>query len=326
MDTVELDHKYIWQTYRRHKLSLKKAKLQYVWDESGKRYLDFFAGISVTNFGHCNPVIVKAVTDQIKTLGHTSNWYYTRQNVELAKMLIDRTIPGKVFFSNSGAEANECAIKLARRYGNIGKTKRYEVITFLNSFHGRTFATMSATGQEKVRKNYGSLLSGFKYAKFNDIDSVKKLITKKTVAIMLEVIQGEGGIYIATKEFLYGIQRLCKTHKLLLILDEVQCGLGRAGKFCAYQYYGIKPHIITFAKSLANGLPIGATIAANSIAKHLTYGDHGSTFGANPVTCAAAIAVVKQLTPSLLNHINNLGYYFYKPDFNFFYIFSREVI
>lgn len=317
MKIIELDKKYVFQTYKRNPVVIVKGKGQYVWDDKGKKYLDMFSGLSVCNLGHCHPRVTVAIEQQIKKLVHVSNLYYTEPSTLLAEKLINSSFPGKVFFSNSGAEANECAIKLARKYGNkriadSGQRieNRYEIIVFKNSFHGRTLATLTATGQEKFHHGFEPLLPGFKYAEFNNLGSVKKLINNKTCAIMVEPIQGEGGLYPATKKFVRGLRKLCNQNRLLLIFDEIQCGMGRTGKLFAYQNYGVKPDIFTLAKSLANGLPIGATIARKETSELFVPGDHGSTFGANPISTAAALTVLKIMNRQFLNRVIVLGKYF----------------
>jgi len=305
----EAEKMYIFQTYKRNPVLFVKGKGKYLWDDKGKKYLDFFSGISVSSLGHCHPQVVKAIRTQSEKLIHASNLYYTEPQIKLARLLSESSMGGKVFFSNSGAEANECAIKLARKFGK--STGRHEIISFENSFHGRTIATLSATGQKKFSKGFEPMLAGFKFAKFNDIASVKKLIGKKTCAIIVEPVQGEGGVHFAEKSFLKGLRELCNKKKLLLIFDEIQCGLGRTGKIFAYKNYGVVPEVLTLAKSLGGGLPIGATISKNEIAKTFGFGDHGSTFGGNPVCCAAAVEVLKIVgNANLLKNISKTGSYF----------------
>ncbi len=310
MRYIELEKKYILQTYKRQKVVFTCAKGKYLWDDKGKKYLDFFAGLSVCNLGHCHPKIVKAVQNQIKKFFHVSNIYYAKPQIELAKLIVEKSFKkGKVFFSNSGAEANECAIKLARKYGS--KTNRFEIISFENSFHGRTLATLSATAQEKFHHGFLPLPSGFKYAKFNDINSVKKLVNKKTVAVIIEPVQGEGGVHPANRDFLCELRELCDRHSLLLIFDEVQCGMGRTGKLFAYQLYDVEPDIITLAKSVANGLPLGITVVKEKYSEIFSPGDHGSTFGGNPVSCVSAVETIKSIdNPGILKNVSELGEYF----------------
>ncbi|MGA2090527.1 MAG: aspartate aminotransferase family protein [Endomicrobiales bacterium] len=310
MDIKKADTTYIMQTYRRNNVVFVRGKGQYLWDSTGKKYLDFFAGISVCNAGHCNPSVVAAAQKQLSTLMHTSNLYYTEPPVNVARELIARSFPGKVFFSNSGAEANECAIKLARKWGEpLGK---YEIITFKNSFHGRTIATLSATGQKKFHEHFKPLLAGFKHAEFNSISSVLKSITQKTAAILIEPIQGEGGITVADGAFLKELRKICDKKKILLMFDEVQTGMGRTGTLFAWQSFGVRPDVFTLAKSVAGGLPFGATVVARAYADTFVYGDHGSTFGGNLVSCAAALAMLKFLTPDMLKQARATGAYLFK--------------
>ena len=308
MSTITKEKKYILQTYGRYDLVVAKAKGKYLWDNKGKKYLDFFSGISTANLGHGDKKILSAVRKQSEKYMHVSNYYYAEPQVKLAEKLINLTFPGKVFLSNSGAEANECAIKLVRKYGS--EKGRYEMIAFKNSFHGRTIATLSSTGQKKFHKGFEPMLKGFRFAEFNDINSVKKLLNKKTAGVLIELVQGEGGINIAEKGFARELKKLCDKNKLLLVVDEIQTGIGRTGKAFAYEHYGIKPNIVTLAKSLGGGLPLGATIIDNTLASVLSYGEHGSTFGGNPVSCAAALEVLRSLTPALLNKVKANGNYF----------------
>ncbi len=317
MNTQQQENKYLMKTYKRYNVSVKKSKGQYVWDENGKKYLDFFSGISVCSFGHGNPAIISAIKKQLDLFVHCSNVYYSKPQVEVAKALLEKSFKnGRVFLANTGAEANEGAIKIARKWGSDNPlkdgTKRYEIIAFKNSFHGRTLATLAATGQEKFHIPFKPLQEKFVFAEFNNIDSVKKLINKNTVAVMIELVQGEGGINIADKKFVKDLRKLCDDKNLLLICDEIQCGLARTGKTFAWQYYGIKPDIFTLAKAIANGLPLGAVVADKKVAEVFNYGDHGSTFGGNPVSCAAAVATLKQITPKLLKDITDKSKYFVK--------------
>ena len=317
MNTQQQENKYLMRTYKRYNVSVKKSKGQYVWDENGKKYLDFFSGISVCSFGHGNPAVISAIKKQLDLFVHCSNVYYSKPQVEVAKALLEKSFKnGRVFLANTGAEANEGAIKIARKWGSDNPlkdgTKRYEIIAFKNSFHGRTLATLAATGQEKFHIPFKPLQEKFVFAEFNNIDSVKKLINKNTVAVMIELVQGEGGINIADKKFVKDLRKLCDDKNLLLICDEIQCGLARTGKTFAWQYYGIKPDIFTLAKAIANGLPLGAVVADKKVAEVFNYGDHGSTFGGNPVSCAAAVATLKQITPKLLKDITDKSKYFVK--------------
>ena len=317
MNTQQQENKYLMKTYKRYNVSVKKSKGQYVWDENGKKYLDFFSGISVCSFGHGNPAIISAIKKQLDLFVHCSNVYYSKPQVDVAKLLLEKSFKnGRVFLANTGAEANEGAIKIARKWGSDHPlkdgTKRYEIIAFKSSFHGRTLATLAATGQEKFHIPFKPLQEKFVFAEFNNIESVKKLINKKTVAVMIELVQGEGGINIADKKFVKDLRKLCDDNNILLICDEIQCGMARTGKTFAWQYYGIKPDIFTLAKAIANGLPLGAVVADKKVAEVFNYGDHGSTFGGNPVSCAAAAATLKLITPKLLKDVTNKSKYFVK--------------
>lgn len=307
---IKLTDKYTLLTYKRNPVVFVKGKGVNVWDANGKKYLDFFSGLAVNNLGHCHPRVLNAIKKQAGKLMHTSNLYYTQPQAKLAQKLISLSFPGKVFFCNSGAEANEAAIKLARKFGN---PKRNEIITMKESFHGRTITTLTATAQTKYQKGFQPLAPGFKYVEFNDINAVKKAITKSTVAIMVELIQGEGGINIAEKEFIKNLRKLCNKKKILLIFDEVQTGIGRTGKMFAFENYGIVPDILTLAKALGGGLPIGAMIVRGKFAEVLKPGTHASTFGGNPVVCASACAVLDTIKKEkLLDNAVKMGNYFYK--------------
>jgi acetylornithine/N-succinyldiaminopimelate aminotransferase len=309
MNIIDEEKKYILQTYKRQNLAVSKGKGKYLYDMDGRKYLDFFAGISVCNIGHCHPRVVSAIKKQSGKLIHASNHYYAGPQVELVEKLIKLSFPGKVFLSNSGAEANECALKLVRKWGNEQALKKNEVITFSNSFHGRTLFTLAATAQEKFHKDFEPMPEGFKYAEFNNLSSVEALVSDRTSAVLLEPVQGEGGINIATKEFMSGVKKICDDKKIILIFDEVQCGMGRTGRFFAYEQYGVVPDVITLAKSLAGGLPLGATIISEKYAQVLGYGDHGSTFGGNPVSCAAACAVIEALDSKMIEKVKTNGEY-----------------
>jgi acetylornithine/N-succinyldiaminopimelate aminotransferase len=315
MDIKSLEKEHIINTYNRQPegtLFIKRGEGVYVWDEKGNRYLDFVSGLGVNSMGHCHPAVVKAVQRQVEKLIHTSNLYYTEPQVRLAEILTSATPADKVFLCNSGAEANEAAIKLSRK---LGKQRRgpgaHGIITAQNSFHGRTMATVTATGQPKYHKGFEPMVSGFSYARFNDLDSFAALVDENTCAIMVEPVQGEGGIYPAAAGFLDGLRELCDKHKLLLIFDEVQCGTGRTGKLLAFEHYGVEPDLFTMAKALAGGLPIGVLGACGEAADVLVPGDHASTFGGNPVTNAAAVAVLEtMLEPGFLERAAAMGDYF----------------
>ncbi len=295
----EQEKKYIINTYNRQpgvNPYLVEGQGTKVWDEHGKAYLDFVGGLAVNGLGHCFKPVVEAATAQLNKLIHTSNLYYTEPQVALARRLVENSSGDKVFFCNSGAEANEAAIKLARKYVKLKYgPEKHEIITAMHSFHGRTLATITATGQPKFHQGFDPLVPGFRYAVFNNADSFKEQVNPYTCAIMVEPIQGEGGVHVATDSFLSGLKEICHENNLLLIYDEVQCGMGRTGKMFAYEHYGFAPDIFTLAKSLGGGLPIGAMVCSDPVASGFSPGDHASTFGGNPVVCAAAAAVVDEL-------------------------------
>lgn len=293
---MELSKKYIMQTYGRIPLVPVKGAGARLWDASGKEYLDFVAGIAVCSLGHCHPAVVEAINVQARQLMHISNLYYIEPQAKLAQLLVQHSCGERVFFCNSGAEANEAAIKLARKYAKLHNgPEKFEIITALKSFHGRTLATITATGQTKYQKGFEPLPPGFKYVPFNDLGALEAAIGPHTCAVMLEPVQGEGGVHVARSDYLKGVQDLCKRHNLLLIFDEVQCGLGRTGKFLAYQHYNVEPDIFTLAKALGNGFPIGAMVAKEKVATAFSPGDHASTFGGNPLACTAALATLEYL-------------------------------
>lgn len=308
MTTEELYNQYIIPCYTKNPVVITKGKGSWVWDSDGKKYLDLFPGWGVNGLGHCHPKVIKAIKDQAKKLIHIPNNYYNEPQGKLAQLLVESSFPGKSFFCNSGAEANEAAIKLVRKYGN--PNGKYEIITALGSFHGRTLATITATGQSKYRQGFEPLMPGFKYVPFGDINKFKNAIAKHTGAVLLEPIQGEGGIKIAPKEYLQEIRTICNEKGLLLIFDEVQTGMGRTGKMFAYQNFDVEPDIITLAKALGGGLAIGAIIVKEKLAGVLTPGSHASTFGGNPLACAAAITVIETIKDqNLLLRVQNLGIY-----------------
>jgi acetylornithine/N-succinyldiaminopimelate aminotransferase len=298
----------IMATYNKVPLIFTKGKGSYLWDIRGKAYLDFFPGWGVGSLGHCHPKVMQGVREQIAKLIFVPNNYYHPFQAKLAKELIYVSFPGKVFFANSGAEANEAAIKLARKYG--APSGRYEIITFGNAFHGRTLAALAATGQQKYQQGFEPLPEGFKQIKFNDLEALKQAITAKTVAVMLELIQGEGGINLASAEFVSGLRKICDEKKILLIVDEVQTGIGRTAKMFAYQHYGITPDLMTLAKALGGGLPIGVMIAKKEFSDVLTPGMHASTFGGGPVICRAALGVLKAVgQEKMLSNCQKMGKY-----------------
>ena len=304
----------IMPTYNKVPLIFIKGKGSQLWDVHGKVYLDFFPGWGVGNLGHCHPKVMQGVRDQISKLIFVPNNYYHPFQAKLAKELIYCSFPGKVFFCNSGAEANEGAIKLARKFGastELGANQgRYEIITFENAFHGRTLATLAATGQKKYQSGFEPMPEGFKQIKFNDIDALIQAITDKTVAIMLELIQGEGGINVASREFVLFLRKICDEKNILLIIDEVQTGIGRTGKMFSYQHYGITPDVMTLAKGLGGGLPIGVMVVRNEFSDLIGPGMHASTFGGGPVICKAALGVLRAIQKEkLLKNCQQMGEY-----------------
>ena len=279
-------------TVERTPVTLVKGQEARVWDEDGREYLDFVGGWAVDSLGHCHPAVTEAVTEQVRTLIQTSNQFYTIPQIRLAELLIENSCLDKVFFCNSGAEANEGAVKLARRYGKRYLNGAYEVITTTNSFHGRTLAMVAATGQAKFHQPYLPLPAGFVNVEYNSIEAIKAATTGQTCAVMLEPVQGEGGVNLPDDDYLTAVWRWCDQKGILLILDEIQTGMGRMGTLFAYEQYGIEPDIMTLAKGLASGIPIGAILAKDK-ASVFTPGEHGSTFGGNPVACAAGYATLK---------------------------------
>ena len=316
--TADLYRDYVMPTYGRFDLALARGEGARVWDEAGKDYLDFGAGIAVCSLGHSHPKLAKALADQAATLIHTSNLYLTRPQGELAKLIVDLVgLGGKVFFCNSGAEANEGLYKLARKFGSV--TGRHEIITFTNSFHGRTLGGISATGQEKVKTGFAPLVEGFLHVPFNNLAAVEAAITPKTVAILVEPVQGEGGINPATPEFLKGLRALCDRHDLLLMFDEVQCGFGRTGDWCAWRTIiptGVEPDAVSWAKGIAGGVPLGSFWAgtrlagSGSLCDLLGPGTHGTTYGGNPLAATAGLCVLSTiLEEGLLTNARLLGDY-----------------
>lgn len=298
------DDKFILNSYKRFDIAIKSGKGSTLYDVNGKKYIDFTTGIAVNAFGVSDSLWVKAITKQAKSLQHISNLYYSLPQIQLAKLLCNKSKMKKVFFANSGAEANEGAIKAARKYSfdKYGEN-RYEIITLKNSFHGRTMATLTATGQDSFHQFFGPFLEGFKYAEANNIDSVKALVTEKTCAIMLETIQGEGGVLGLEEDYLKEIESICKKKDLVFIIDEVQTGNGRTGYFYSFMEYNLKPNIVTTAKGLGGGLPIGAVLFDKKLENTLSYGQHGSTFGGNPIAAAGAVSIIKRINETLLEEI-----------------------
>jgi acetylornithine aminotransferase len=306
--------RYLMPTYARQPISIVRGRGSRVYDMEGREYIDFVAGIAVNVLGHAHPDLTLAIQKQAQHLLHASNLYYTEPQVRLAQALVDHSFADKVFFCNSGAEANEAAIKLARRYSfeKYGPG-RHDIITMRNSFHGRTLATLTATGQEKVQTGFTPLVPGFSYATFNDLAEVERTITAKTAAVMLEPIQAEGGVQVADRAYLKGLRELCRQRDVLLIFDEVQTGMGRTGTLFAYEQFGVEPDIMTLAKGLGGGVPIGACLATGRVAEVFTPGTHASTFGGNPLACAAGLAVLRVLLEGrILDHARRMGDYLAK--------------
>jgi acetylornithine/N-succinyldiaminopimelate aminotransferase len=309
---MELSEGCVARTYARYPILLVRGKGAQVWDMDGKEYLDFVSGLAVCNLGHCHPKVVKAIQDQAEKLIHVSNFYYIEPQIQLASLLCKNSFADKVFFCNSGAEANEGAMKLARKYAKEKMDGgRYEIITMERSFHGRTLATLTATAQEKFHKGYSPLMPGFKYIPFNDLEAVRKTIDSKTCAVMLEPIQGEGGVNCPSEGYLKALREICDENRILLIFDEVQVGMGRTGKLFAYEHEGVEPDMMTLAKSLAGGVPIGALLMNKDVAESFKPGDHASTFGGNPLATAAGVAALTAiLEEGMLENCREVGRYF----------------
>ena len=306
----ELESKYFMQISPRTPLTLVKGRGARVWDDSGKEYLDFIAGWAVNSLGHCPPVVADAVTEQVRTLIQTSNQFYTVPQIQLAQLLVENSCLDKVYVGNSGLEANEGAVKLARRYGSLKLKGAYEVITAFNSFHGRSLAMTAASGQEKFQKPYIPLTPGFNNVAYNDIEAIRMATTDKTCAIMLEPIQGEGGVNIPDDNYLLEVRKWCDQKGILLILDEIQTGIGRLGTLFGYEQYGIEPDIMTLAKGLGSGVPVGAFMAKDNVCVFAP-GEHGSTFGGNALTSAAAYATVKYVIDNdVAGNARKVGAYF----------------
>ena len=305
----ELEHKYFMNTVERVPVTLVRGQGARVWDEDGREYLDFVGGWAVNSLGHCHPVVVEAVVEQVHTLIQASNQFYTIPQVRLAELLVQNSCLDKVFFCNSGAEANDGAVKLARRYGKLNLGGAYEIITVMGSFHGRTLAMVAATGQSKFQQPYVPLPDGFVNVEYNRVEAIKAATTSQTCAVMLEPVQGEGGVNLPDDNYLAAVRDWCDRMGILLILDEIQTGLGRTGTLFAYQQLGIEPDIMTLAKGLASGIPIGAILAKDR-ASVFTPGEHGSTFGGNPLACAAGYATLKYiLDQNIAGNARQVGNY-----------------
>ncbi len=300
--------KFVMPTYKRHPIVISRGRGSRVWDVDGKEYLDLFAGWGVSGIGYCHPRVVEAITTQAQKLIHMPNNYYNELQGKLAEKISSKSFGGKCFFCNSGAEAVEAALKLARKYGS--STDRDEIITMENSFHGRTYGALSATGQAKYREGFGSILPGFRYVRFGDFDALRGAFSGKTCAVMAEPIQGEGGVHVASRDYFLKMRRLCSDHDILLIFDEVQTGVGRTGEYFGYQLYGAEPDVMTLAKVLGGGFPIGAVVVQPRLAEVLVPGNHASTYGGSPLACAAALAVFEAIDDgNLLENVKAMGSY-----------------
>lgn len=310
---IDESKKYLMNTYTRFPIVLRKGRGMKVWSSDGKEYLDFVGGIAVNCLGHCHPKIVIAIQKQAQRLLHVSNLYHIEPQIKLAKLLVENSFADKVFFCNSGTEAVEGAIKLARKYAkdHFPHTK-FEIITAHSSFHGRTFGALSATGQDKFKVGFDPLVPGFRHVPFNDIEALRQAITGNTCAVMLEPIQGEGGIRMPSADYLKQVREICDEHNILLILDEIQTGMGRTGRLFAYEHFNIKPDIMTLAKGLGGGVAIGAILATDSVASSFQPGTHASTFGGNPLACSAAEATIETLLEDgfILGSCGMIGKYF----------------
>ena len=306
----ETDKKKIVSTYSRYDMAADRGKGACCYDTDGKKYIDFTAGIGVNSLGFCDDSWIGAVTAQLKKLQHASNLFYTEPQLKVAEMLTERTGMSKVFFGNSGAEANEAAIKTARKYGTTRKGNNVnKIITLENSFHGRTMATITATGQDHYHKYFTPFVDGFRYCRANDAEQLKDLVDDETCAVMMEMIQGEGGVLNLDAEFVRAAADICAQRDILFIADEVQTGIGRTGKLFAYEHFGLKPDIVTFAKGIGGGLPIGGTLMGEKCCDVLQPGDHGTTYGGNPVACAGACEVLSRIDDAFLKDVENKGRY-----------------
>ncbi len=309
-EIIDLSEAHVLNTYKRFPVAMVRGDGVKVWDASGNEYLDFTSGIAVCNLGHSHPAVVWAIQEQAAKLIHISNLYHIRPQAELAALLTEKSFADKVFFCNSGAEANEAAIKLARKFFSDKGQRRFKILTMEKSFHGRTFATLAATGQEKVRKGFEPFLEKFTYIPFNDLEAVSKAIDSETAAVMVEPIQGEGGVIVPDKGYLKGLKEICVKRGVLLIFDEVQVGVGRTGKLFAHEHYGTTPNIMTLAKALGGGMAIGAMLVDDLVQGAFGPGSHASTFGGNPLATAAAMATVKTiLNEGILQNCLTMGDY-----------------
>lgn len=309
-EIIARNERFLFPVYPRAPLALVRGQGCHVWDADGKEYLDFFSSTVVTNLGHAHPRVTAAIVEQANQILHVSNLHHSAPQGELAELLCSHSFANRVFLCNSGAEANEAAIKLARRYGSEHREGRFEILTMLGSFHGRTLATLTATGQEKVRQGFEPLPAGFRYVPFNDFAALEAAYSSRTVAVMLELVQAEGGVIPVDPNYLRQLRSWCSDNGLLLIFDEVQTGMGRLGKLFGYEVFGVEPDIVTLAKGLGNGVPIGAMLARAEVAECFRLGAHGSTFGGNALACAAAVATVRTLVESdVLENCRRQGAY-----------------
>ena len=307
-------NRYLANTYNRYPIIVTKGEGCWLWDLEGRRYLDFLAGIAVCNLGHVRKEVLEGLTTQAGKLFHVSNLFYMEPQIKAAELLVENSFGDKIFFCNSGAEANEAAIKLARRYSwkKYGR-ERFEIIVMDNSFHGRTVCTLSATGQKKFHEGFEPLVEGFTYVPFNNTNAIQEAITEKTCAVMLELIQAEGGVYVADEEYIKALRAMTKEKDILLILDEVQTGIGRTGRFFAYEHYDIEPDIMSLAKALGNGFPVGAMVATEKAMDAFVPGTHASTFGGNPLASAAVVATLNILLgEGIIKHCEKMGEYLHK--------------
>lgn len=314
LDIIETGSKYLMNTYKYYPIVIDRGEGCYLWDTDGKKYLDFVSGIAVNSLGYANDEYISNLNGQLRKFTHCSNLYYNAPQIELAKILAENSCFDKVFFCNSGAESVEAAFKLARKYGKKTHNENcYEVIAMKNSFHGRTYGAISLTGQDKYQKGFEPLVPGIKFAEFNNIDSVKELLCENTCAVIVEPIQGEGGIHPAKIEFLAELREICTENDIVLIFDEVQCGIGRTGHLFAYEYFGVQPDVIALAKGLGGGFPIGAMLAVEKVANAFEPGSHASTFGGNPLACTAGLTVLDNLiNKNLLQNVKIQGEYLSK--------------
>jgi acetylornithine/N-succinyldiaminopimelate aminotransferase len=313
-ELIKKASQYLANTYTRYPITPTRGEGCWLWDLEGRRYLDFLAGIAVCNLGHARKEVIEALTAQAAKLFHVSNLFYIEPQVKAAELLVEHSFGDKVFFCNSGAEANEAAIKLARKYSSKKYGEgRHEIIVMDNSFHGRTLATLTATGQFKFHEGFSPLLPGFVYVPFNDFAAVERAIGKKTCAVMIEPIQAEGGIYPADQEYFRNLRSLTKEKDVLMILDEVQTGMGRTGKFFAYEHYGVEPDIMSLAKALGNGFPVGAIVARDEVMEAFVPGTHASTFGGNPLAASTVIATINTLLDeSVIKNCQEMGEYLFQ--------------